>query len=125
MALDLYDQAYPYLNGALVSEATAVQFGLVGDNQRVLTIAKGFAGITPSPKMVEIKVENVVPITGIEVDVQNYFLESIIVTHKLQFGGNGQKYEGKGFIMDFSLDSGVGKTTTMSYTFVGEPKAVE
>lgn len=122
MSLTLYDQVYPYLNGALVSQATSVQTGLTSDDQAVMTIALGFSGNTPSPDVREVTIENVVPIGGIEYEVEKYKLEKTVITLKLQFGGSGMTYEGKGFITAVSIDAGVGKTTSLSFTFRGEGK---
>jgi hypothetical protein len=122
MALELFDQVYPYLNGALVSKATSVQTGLTSDDQSVLTIALGYAGISPSPDIREVTIENVVPIDGIEFEVEKYKLQKTVITLKLQFGGSGMTYEGKGFITSVSIDAGVGKTTSLSFTFRGEGK---
>lgn len=123
MAVEVYDQVFPYLQGALASEATQVSTQLMSDIQKVSTLVKDLAGFTPSPVMREISVENVIPIGGIEFDVEGYFIRREIVTMKLVFGGSGKAYEGRGFITDVKIDAGVGKTTSLSFTFTGEGKA--
>lgn len=124
MALNLYDNVFPYLNGAQLTEATQVQASFSSDDQSVMTISKGFAGVSPSPDIMECTVEQAVPVTDFDVGrLQRYKLERTIVTLGLQFGGSGQRVETNGFLVSFSIDSGVGKTTSISFTFRGEPKA--
>ncbi len=43
MALDLHDQLYIYFNGKLLVNVTSIDSTLAGDDQTVMTIAKGFA----------------------------------------------------------------------------------
>jgi hypothetical protein len=123
MALNLYDNVFPYINGAQLTEAMQVQASLSSDDQSVMTIAKGFAGISPSPDIRECTIEQAVPVSDFDVGrLEEYKLNRTIVTLGLQFGGSGQRVETNGFIMSVSIDAGVGKTTTLSLTFRGEPK---
>ncbi len=117
----IYDQVYAFYKGALISEQTSVETSLESDIQRVMTLPKGFAGITPSPHIRTIKVENVVPIGGIELEIEDAFRNSEEVELQLQLGGSGQKCTSKGFIESVQISSGVGRTTTLSFSFVGEP----
>lgn len=125
MALDVYDQIYVYINGNVLVEGTQVQTGLESDDQKVMTILKGFAGISPSPDVRVVKMENVVPSTGFEFDFEAAKLNRELVELKLQSGATGKTMISRGFIMVVSLDSGVGKTTTVSFDFVGEPAKFE
>ena len=124
MALDVYDQAKLYLNGELLVENTSIKTGLVGDDQVVNTTVKGFAGISPSPKMRTIEGDNVVTVTkGMAIKAEKAFLESTEVEFKIQLGGTGQKVITKGFFGPVSLSTGVGQTSTMSFSFNGTPSA--
>lgn len=124
MALNLYDNVFPYINGAQLTEATQVSASLTSDDQPVMTIAKGFAGITPSPDVRECTIEQAIPVSDFDYGLyEQYKLNRTIVTLGLQFGGSGQRVETNGFITALSIESGVGKTTTFSLTFKGEPKA--
>ncbi len=120
-ALDIYDQIYVFINGQLLVESTTMQTGLESDDQKVLTLVKGFAGITPSPDVRVAKVENVVPSTGFEFDFEKAKKERQLIELKLQSGATGKTMISKGFLMHVSIESGVGKTTQVSFDFAGEP----
>jgi hypothetical protein len=123
MALNLYDNVFPYINGAQLTEATQVQASISSDDQSVMTIAKGFAGISPSPDIRECTIEQAVPVSDFDVGrLEAYKINRTVVALGLQFGGSGQRVETNGFIISISIDAGVGKTTTLSLTFRGEAK---
>ena len=121
MALDVYDQIYPYINGKLLAEAVSVQTGLESDDQKVMTLVKGFAGITPSPDVRTVKAENVVPSTGFEFDFERAKKERWLIELRLQSGATGKSMTSKGFILHVSIEAGVGKQLMVSFDFVGEP----
>jgi len=89
MALDVYDQIYAFINGNLLVEATQIQTGLESDDQRILTLIKGFAGISPSPDVRVVKVENVVPSTGFEFDFEKAKLNRELIEIKLHYRVHG------------------------------------
>ena len=121
----IYDSIYVYWNGALLQENTSVDVSVDGDNQVVLTTVKGFAGITPSPKMIMVTLENVMPPTGMEVDAFKLFIESTEGEMKLQSGATGKSLTSKGFIEAPKVGSGVGKTASQSWSFRGSPATFE
>ena len=116
----VYNQVFAYFNGALMSENTSVDISMDGDDQPVLTTVKGFAGITPSPKMITAQLENVVPPSGFEHDVFQKELDSEEVEMKFQLG-TGQQLTSKGFISGVKVGAGVGKTMALSFSFRGAP----
>jgi hypothetical protein len=122
MALEIYDQVFPYLNGGLISDSTQVSTELRSDVQAISTIVKDLAGFTPSPIMREVTVDGVIPIGGIEYEIERIFIRRQFSRMKLLLGGSGQSYEGDGFFTSVKIDSGVGKTTTLSFTWIGEAK---
>lgn len=120
--MQLYDAKYIFFNGALMAQNTSVKTDLTGDDQDVFTTALGFNGVSPAPKMRTIEVDNVVPVTGFDPEsVEQKYLDSEEVTMRLQFGGTGKKATVKGFLGPVSVNSGVGQTTTMTFSFRGEP----
>lgn len=121
----LYDQYYVYANGALLAENTSLDIELQGEDQEILTTAKGFAGMTPSPRKVMIQAENVVPPTGFEFDVFQKFNDSELVELKVQSGATGKVLCSKGFIQSPKTTGGVGKTVSLSFTFKGGPGIFE
>lgn len=121
--LNIYDNVIPYLNGDQLVEATQVQASLTSDDQPVMTIVKGYAGPSPAPDIREVTIEQAVPVSDFDYGrLERYKVDRTIVTLGLQFGGGGQRVETNGTIISLSLDSGVGKTTTVSMTFRGQPK---
>ena len=121
-----YDQMYAYINGKLLAENTSIGTELTGQQQEVDTLVRGFAGISPGPDKRTISFENVIPVSGMEVEVEKYYLNKVELDVRLQQGGSGRKYEGKGFVQPgIKVDSGVGKTTTLSFSMVCDPGAFE
>ena len=124
--MQLYDQMYAYINGKLLAENTSIGTELTGQQQEVDTLVRGFAGISPGPDKRTISFENVIPVSGMEVEVEKYYLNKVELDVRLQQGGSGRKYEGKGFVQPgIKVDSGVGKTTTVSFSMVCDPGAFE
>lgn len=119
----LYDQVYAYIDGGLMAEAISINTALEGDNQPALTIVKGFAGITPSPKTRTISVESAVPSTGFEFDFEQAFLDSAEVEIVLQLGSNGKECTSRGYFTTVPVSAGVGQAATISFEFTGTPEA--
>ena len=119
----LYDQVFAFVDGGLAAENTTLDTELSSDVQQVMTLVKGFAGITPSPFVRTISAESMVPVTGFEFDYETAFLLSQEVSITLQLGGSGKKCDSKGYFTGVSLSSGVGRTTSVSFQFVGTPEA--
>ncbi len=121
----LYDQCFLFLNGQLLAENTTLDIALEGDNQPVLTTVKGYAGESPSPKMTMIQADNVLPVSGAEVDVFAKFNDSEEVEAMVQLGGNGKKWTSKGTLLSPKISSGVGKVTSLTFGFRGTPGKFE
>lgn len=125
MALDLYDQVYVFVDGALLSEALTVATGLESDDQDVATMVKGFAGLTPGPQRRTVKVENAVPSAGFEYPFEKKYKDRSVVQIKLQSGSTGKSMVSDGFFTGVNVDAGVGKSTSVSFEFKGEPSIFE
>ena len=124
--MQLYDQMYAYINGKLLAENTSIGTELTGQQQEVDTLVRGFAGISPGPDKRTISFENVIPVSGMEVEVEKYYLNKVELDVRLQQGGSGRKDEGEGCVQPgIKVDSGVGKTTTLSFSMVCDPGAFE
>ena len=117
----IYDQMYVYVDGALLAENTSVDLSWEGDNQDVLTTVQGWAGVSPSPKMINATLSNVLPVTGFEFDFITAIKETWEVSLTFQFGGSGEIIESKGYFKPpLSIAAGVGQTTTLSISFTGK-----
>ena len=119
----LYDQIFMFIDTGLAAENTTVDTELSSDVQQVLTIAKGFAGITPSPHVRTITAESVIPVSGFEFDYETAFLNSQEVAITLQQGGSGKKVDSDGYFTNVAVSAGVGRTATVSFQFVGTAAA--
>jgi hypothetical protein len=118
-SVSLYDQIYCSKDGSLLQELTEIELTFDGDDQDVFTIAKGFAGQSPSPKKVMCTLTNVVPTDGQEVDAFEAALLSKKVKMKFQFGGSGKALTSEGFIRKPKLSAGVAKTVSQTFEFHG------
>ena len=111
------------IDGGLAAENTTVDTEITSDIQQVLTITKGFAGVTPSPHVRTISAESVIPVSGFEFDYETAFLNTQEVTIKLELGGSGKKTTSKGYFTSVPVSAGVGRTATVSFQFVGTAAA--
>ena len=112
-----------FVDGGLAAENTTVDSEIVSDIQQVMTIAKGFAGVTPSPHTRTISAESMVPVSGFEFDYETAFLTTQEVELTLQQGGSGKKTTSKGYFTNVAVSAGVGRSATVSFQFVGTAAA--
>jgi hypothetical protein len=118
-SVSIYDQFYVFAGGILLAENQSVELNLESDDQDVFTIAKGFAGQTPSPKKVMASFENVIPPAGFEFDAFQKQSDSERVEMKFQSALTGKSLTSEGFIRKAKISAGVGKTTSFSFEFHG------
>ena len=121
----LYSQIYLTVNGVPLAENTTVETSLEADIQDVMTISKGWAGITPSPITRSVTANNVVPLSGVEFDFEQKMMDSEEVELMMQEGGSGKKCVTRGYITNVPRSAGVGATTTISFTFKGTKSKFE
>lgn len=123
MAAEIYGQMLASLNGALATEATTVSTALENTDQDVLTLAKGWAGQTPSPQKRVTKITAMVPIAGFEFDYEQKELDKEVVVLGLQLLGSGKKCEAEGFLRNVSIEAGVGQNLSVSFEHHGTASA--
>jgi len=68
MALQEYSSSAVYINNSQLTENASVQVARDAGFQRVLTIAKGFAGVSPGAKLATVTIKGAVPSAGFEFD---------------------------------------------------------
>lgn len=124
--MDLYGQFYPYFDGALCPEAMEVSIGYESDQQEVVTLVKGFAGVSPGPVKLVISYNGSVPTADTFCQkVTNAFLNTAEVQIRVM-SVSGQKIETTGFVRSGAkIDAGVGKTTTFSFEVVCAPAQLQ
>jgi hypothetical protein len=125
MAAEIYDQIFAYINGGLVAESTQITTELRSDVQPIATMAKDFAGVTPSPVTRSVTIENMLPTSGDEYDYEGFLARREFFTLKLLQAGSGKAYEGAAYLTSVKKDSGVGKTTTTGLEIMCEGKPFE
>jgi hypothetical protein len=124
--LGYYGQFFPYLNGALMAEASSVDFGNENKDQDVETLVKDFSGITPGSDKMMITIRVHEPTVNSSVDeLQRLELEKEIVTLALQQTGGGKKMQSKGWIRNVAGNSAVGANSEITFQFVGTPARFE
>jgi len=121
----IYSQIYLSMNGVPLAENTTIETALESDIQQVLTIMRNFAGVTPAPIVRTVTATNVVPVSGLEFDFEQKFLDTEEVELMMQEYGSGKKCVTKGYITNVPRSAGVGQTTTINFTFVGTPSKFE
>ena len=123
MALQVYDNIFVFMNGVLLQENTQVQISWEGEDQDIFTLAKGFAGQSPSPKKLVVQLTNMAPPTGSEFDAPAAFISSAIQVCKLQKGATGQTIEFECFVRSPATSAGVAQVTNENFSLHGAAKS--
>lgn len=125
MAIQVYDRAFMYLDGALVAEQENGTLAYQGDPLPVATMGKQFGGVTPVPQSVKIDLAEFVPTTGSSVaKVVDAFRKTKKVKMRVQFGGSGQIGNYEGFLTAPSVTTGASDHTKLNYSFIGDAGAI-
>lgn len=119
MATDIYAVMRLFEDQQLLTEPMTIDAEANPDNKPVATMVKGFAGITPGAAVTNLSVDSAVPRTGAEVDWIKLAFDHTAVEMVVTIGVK-QKVS-KGFIMNSKVNGGIGKETTISCSFTGEP----
>lgn len=119
MALQLYTLAAIYVNGALLSEESSVGIDRDTNAQQVLTVAKGFAGLSPGAQMTMINVDNAVPSADFELNPDK-FMKGLAVVEITVFAA-GRTLTTKGFVIKDNFQHAVNSDSKLSFSFIGEP----
>lgn len=113
----IYALMYFVGNGTLFVEETKFDFRRTAGAQRVMTVAKGFAGLSPGAQLFEFDVTEAIPSAGLEFDMGRYIAGNIPIDVQAWIGTGGKIAKGKAFI---EHDSGSHAVDTPSqYMFSG------
>lgn len=121
----LYSNCVVYIDGILLANNTDIESDLVSDDQEVMTIPLGWAGISPSPDKRTASCTNVCPIAGEDYDFEGAKLNRTNVELKIQQIGSGKSCVTKGYILSVKRSGGVGKTSNVSFEYTGTPAKFE
>lgn len=124
--MDLYGQLYSYVDGALCDNQTKCTIKYESDQQEVVTLVKGFAGITPGPLKLVVGYSGSVPTND---SFAQKIFKALLNAAELPvrvMDVAGRKIETTGFVRPGpGMSSGVGETTTLDFELVCQPAMLE
>lgn len=118
MALQLYTLVTCYVDGAMLAEEARVTIDRETNAQNVLTVAKGFSGLSPGAAMMMITVENAVPSADFELN-PGARMKALQVT-EFTFACAGNILTTKGFIISDNLAHAVNSESKLDFKCVCE-----
>lgn len=118
MALELYTNASVTVEGALLAEEVSLSIDRETRAQEVLTVHKGFAGLSPGAKILTATIDNAVPSSDFELDPSTYMDELRVV--EVTFYVAGKSLTSKGFIIGDTFGHAVNTESKLNFKFVGE-----
>lgn len=117
MALQIYDRLFFYFGGGLDVECDAVEVEYTGDPLPVATIAKDFAGVTPTPKMTKFNITRFVATQDEGVDaVIAAWVKTSKVKIGVQRGGSGKVIKTEGFVTAPKISSGASDHSKQNFS---------
>jgi hypothetical protein len=114
----IYTLSYITINGRLLAEHVTASLQRMSNANTVLTLGKGFAGVSPGAKMCTISVENAVPSANFEYDPGDDISNNAIVEIGV-IGPGGKSAVSRGYIGKDSFSQGVNSEAKMSFEFQG------
>jgi hypothetical protein len=119
----LYALMFGGINGAILVEEQSIDVKRTANAQLVMTVAKGFAGVSPGAGMVHVDIKNALPVAGPEFDAGNSILGLIQVNVQVMIGGaGGKKMKGKAFILEDTWRHGVNQEASYEFSCVMSPQ---
>lgn len=109
----LYTLAYVTINGALLTEHASVTVNRASNAQPVMTVAKGFAGVSPGAPTVKIQVKNAVPAADFEFNGGQHISTLELVEVGLIVAG--KQLVAKGFIMEDTFQHSVNSESNYDF----------
>jgi hypothetical protein len=123
MATDQYGVGYVFLDSQLLMEELSCDLDYDGNNNIIVTQAKGFAGISAGAGRFTARVSNGIPRAGLEVNFYKLAKDRTPVEFIVHAGG--KKRISKGFIMRVSEKFATDTPSTIDFDFEGdEPEVV-
>jgi hypothetical protein len=109
---------YVVIDGTLLSEQQSSSIRRMTGSQNILTVAKGFAGVSPGAPMCEWDVESAVPSGGFEFDAGNK-MNGLIITQMYILGPGGFSLKGNAFIIEDTITHAVDQQSKYTFKAVG------
>lgn len=117
MSTKLYSDIPIYIDGALATEHNKVQIERDAGNQEIVTVARGYAGVSPGAMTMRVTVTQAVPAAGFE----NNLGRKMAARETVEFTAfvAGQKLTQKMYVMSDSISGGANEKSDMSFTLHG------
>jgi hypothetical protein len=113
--VQLYSLLFAGINGTLLAEEQEIDITRTTNAQIVLTVAKGFAGVSPGAAMCEVDITNAIPAGGFEFDMGKAMAGLIPIDVQVD-GPGGTQMRGKAFVMKDSIRHGVNQEAKYSFS---------
>lgn len=114
----MYSLLYVVTNGTLLAEEQSVDMSRTSNAQTVLTVAKGFAGVSPGAAMIEVDVTNAIPSGGFEFDM-GAKIAGLIPIDVQVLGPGGKSTNGKMFVVSDTIRHGVNQEAKYTFKALG------
>ena len=115
--LSLYALIFVGIEGTLLAEEHQVTMHRNAGATRVITTAKGFAGMSPGAPVIELDVMNAIPQAGFEFDMGKKIAGLLPVAFQV-LGPGGQSTRGQGFVYEDTISHGATKEAEYSFRMV-------
>lgn len=115
--LQKYTGITAYINGALLSEEVSCSVKRMSNAQKVITVPKGFAGLSPGAAEIQVEVDSAVPSADFELNPQRFL--SNLDTCELTLFAAGRTLTVTGFITDDNFSHAANTESKLQFTFVG------
>lgn len=116
MSAQLYTSSAVYINSAQLTENASVSIDRDAGFQRVLTIAKGFSGVSPGAKLAMMSISNAVPAAGFEFDPGDV-MEGLIPVSVAVFAANST-FITTGFVEKDTFKHAVNQEAMLDISFI-------
>lgn len=112
-ALQRYSNAYVFVNGQLLTQESSVTIEKKSNSKPMVTLHKGFAGLSKGAGMAEITVENAIPAKDIEF-LPDFFIKE---GDSLEIGSvlGSRQMICRGFVTDASYTHQINENAKLSF----------
>lgn len=115
-----YGTAVVYREGEMIDDAVTVEYSIEDDVVDVKTLAKGYAGITPSTQKSILRITSACKVGDtMAAKIKNDQDTKAFVKYSMQDIGNGDKYKVLGDVRGFTKKAGVGESAEYSFEVHG------
>lgn len=119
--MQLYSLAQVYINGSLLAEEASVTIDRDTKALPVMTVAKGFSGMSPGAPMMSIQVENGVPAAGFELNPGQFMsISGGLQVVEVSIFAAGQLLTTKGFVVSDNFQHAVNQEAKLKFSITAQ-----